>query len=50
MIVVGGVSKRTFALPVLYKEMTVLLTILDSQELDFEVQTWKRDQRNECHG
>ena len=31
----GQVSKRTFALSILYKEMTVLLTILDSQELDF---------------
>lgn len=31
----GRVSKRSFALFILYKEMTVLLTILDSQELDF---------------
>ena len=31
----GRVSKRSFALSILYKQMTVLLMILDSQELDF---------------
>lgn len=46
----GRVSKRTFALPILYKEMTVLLTILDSQELDFEVQIWEERSGNECCG